>query len=417
MNVPAPVSDTRLKRLFWLRNVSLVAQILVALTVGLSFGIELPVIGLAVVFLTVACANLATGWRLRRPWPVGDVEILGQLALDVILLTAALHLTGGATNPFVTLFLLPLIIAVSVLPTRHSWAMVGMTIAAYTLLMFWYLPLGHSHESSAFGLHVLGMWCNFVASAVLIGFFVGRMAASLRARDLDLAAARERTLRDQQLIALGTFAAGAAHELGTPLSTIAVVVKDLEAERSADGALATDLRTLRIQVDACKSILTRLVERAGRTRSERAKRVILRDLIEEASTRWRLFRPASRLTVRYARDTEMPLVALEETMVQALVSLLNNAADASPDRVELLCNWSSKEVTLEIRDHGAGLSETAIRHAGRVAYSEKPGRGMGLGLLIARAAIERVGGSIDLRNLSEGGAATMVTLPITVAAA
>jgi two-component system sensor histidine kinase RegB len=261
------------------------------------------------------------------------------------------------------------------------------------------------------------MWFNFLVSAALITFFVTRMSESLRSRDRELATARERALRDQQLVTLGTFAAGAAHELGTPLSTMAVIVKDMERERGAEPSLVADLHTLREQVGVCKSILTNLVDRAGRARAESARLVGLRELVDEASNRWRLLRPESRLIVGFTGSGNPPCVAAEETMVQALVSLLNNAADASPEQIELLCTWSTKEVTLEILDQGSGVSNSARQLAGRLPYTEKPGRGLGLGLLLANATVERLGGHIDLGNRSEGGASTRVTLPITVRAA
>jgi two-component system sensor histidine kinase RegB len=164
--------------------------------------------------------------RIKSPLPP-EAKLFLELLADVAALTALLYLSGGSTNPFVSLYLLPLIIAATALTARYAWAMAGLTIACYSALMFFYLPLGHGHEmhSSAFNLHVLGMWANFLVSAVLIASFVATMSASIRGRDRELAIARARALRDEQVVALGTFAAGAAHELGTPLSTIAVLTK------------------------------------------------------------------------------------------------------------------------------------------------------------------------------------------------
>lgn len=414
----SPLSETRLRKLFWLRNVSIAGQVAAVLVAVRLLEIALPLVGLGLVIAALAGTNVLTAWRLTKPQTAGDLEILGQLSVDVVLLTAVLYLSGGATNPFVSLYLLPLTIAATVLPLRHAVAMALLTVAAYTLLLFWYYPLGHDHSqhSGAFGLHVIGMWFNFLASAVLIAFFVTRMSESLRARDRELAAARERSLRDQQLVTLGTFAAGAAHELGTPLSTMAVIVRDMERERSADPRFIGDLSILREQVETCKKILTDLVDRAGRARAESARLVGLSELIDEAANRWRLMRPESRLTTHLVGSGHVPSIVVEETMVQALVSLLNNAADASPDRVELHCTWSAKEATLEIRDQGSGVSDSARFMAGREPYTEKPGRGLGLGLLLANATVERLGGRIDLGNRKEGGASTRVTLPIAVGA-
>ena len=228
-DVSASPAEGWFKRLFWLRNVSIAGQAAAVLVAQAVFAVELPLAVLAASIGALALLNIATAMRLGRTAEVSDQEVFLQLCADVALLTASLYFTGGATNPFVSLYLLPLMIAATVLPARYTWAMAGMTVAAYSILMVWYQPLGqdHAHHSNEFGLHVLGMWFNFIVSAMLIALFVARMAASIRARDRLLSAARERTLRDEQLVTLGTFAAGAAHELGTPLSTIAVLVREL----------------------------------------------------------------------------------------------------------------------------------------------------------------------------------------------
>jgi two-component system, sensor histidine kinase RegB len=412
MNTPSPVLETRLTRLFWLRNVSIAGQAVAVLVAHTAFGIELPLLPLAATIGTLALINLATWWRLCRAWAVSDPEIFSQLCADVLLLTLALYLTGGATNPFVSLYLLPLTIAAIALPARYTWAMASLTAAMYSLLLFWYRPLGHvHHHSDAFELHVLGMWFNFLLSAVLIVYFVGWMAASVRARERELAEARERALRDQQLVTLGTFAAGAAHELGTPLSTMAVVVGELEREHASDDTLAPDLATLRRQVEHCKGILTRLVERTGQARSEGVRLRALDAVIEEAVERWKLLRPAARLRVRMEGQGAVPYLAAEETLTQALVNVLNNAADASPEDVELIVGWAQGTVRLEIRDRGRGLSGEALGRAGREPYTEKAPQGLGLGLLLSNAAIQRIGGTLSLENSGDGGCAT-VTLPI-----
>lgn len=406
--------DSRLARLFWLRNVSIAGQAGAIAIAHAVFRIELPLLPLIATVGSLALVNLGTAWRLRGAWPVRDAEVFGQLCVDVLLLTIALYLAGGATNPFVSLYLLPLTIAAIALPSVHAWAMAALTAAAYSLLLYWYEPLAQSHaqhHSQAFELHVLGMWFNFLLSAVLVVYFVGRMAASVRARERELAGARERALRDEQLVTLGTVAAGAAHELGTPLSTMAVVVNELEHDRGHDPALAQDLGTLRAQIGHCKRILTQLVERAGRARAEGVRLRALDAVIDEAVSRWRLLRPEARLRVRMEGRGAVPQIAVEETLTQALVNVLNNAADASPEDVELICDWVHGTAKLEIRDRGRGPSREALRRAGREPYSDKSPRGLGLGLLLASAAIERIGGSLALDHAGDGGR-VRVTLPV-----
>ena len=409
-----PLGESRLKRLFWLRNVSISGQVVAVLVAQIVFAVDLPLAVLAASIGTLAFINVATAMRLNRAVEVSDQEIFLQLCADVASLTASLYFTGGATNPFVSLYLLPLMIAATVLPGRYAWAMAGMTAAAYSTLMFWYQPLGaeHASHSTEFGRHVLGMWLNFLVSAMLIALFVARMAGSIRARDRLLSAARERTLRDEQLVTLGTFAAGAAHELGTPLSTIAVLVGELERDCAPDSLVSADLATLRKQVEQCKGILTDLVGRAGNTRAERARLRALDSFVQEAVDRWRMLRLDAGLRISYSGSGEIPRLVVEETMTQALVNLLNNAADASPDNIELECAWSAGSISLEIRDRGPGVTVDAMSLAGRTVFSEKQGRGLGIGMLLANATIERIGGSITLANRKGGGGCTQILLPI-----
>jgi len=404
--------EGRLKRLFWMRNANIAGQAVAMLVAHSVFSIQLPLVILTASIGALVLINIATAMRLKRTSDIGDLEVFLQLCADVALLSVALYFTGGATNPFISLYLLPLIVAATVLPARYTWTMAGMTVSAYSALMFWYQPLGHeAHASGEFGLHVLGMWCNFLVSALLIALFIARMAASIHARDRLLSAARERSLRDQQMVTLGTFAAGAAHELGTPLATIAVIVKELEHGAGADATLCADLGVLRQQVEQCKRILTDLVGRAGSARAEGARLRPLDALLQEAVDRWKLLRPQSRLKVSTSGTGPMPRLVVEETVTQALVNLLNNAADASPEDIELECRWSAESVLLDIRDRGPGVTQEAMHRAGRIAYTDKPGRGLGLGLLLANATIERIGGSVILANRQGGGGCTQVILP------
>jgi len=161
-----------------------------------------------------------------QPRAVSNLELFAQLGADVAALSILLYYGGGSTNPFVSLYLLPLVIAAATLPGRYTWGMAALTAACYSLLMVYYIPLPHIHQhgDDAFNIHVLGMWLGFVISAVVVAYFVVQMAQAVRSRDEMLARVREEVLRNERIVALGTQAAGAAHEMGTPLSTMAVVI-------------------------------------------------------------------------------------------------------------------------------------------------------------------------------------------------
>jgi two-component system sensor histidine kinase RegB len=271
-------------------------------------------------------------------------------------------------------------------------------------------------HAAAFNLHVTGMWVNFMLSAVLITGFVGTMSASIRERDRRLAAARERALRDEQVLALGTFAAGAAHELGTPLSTIAVLAREMEHDHAGMPALSADLGLLRNQVDQCRAILNGLTAAAGQARAQPAVRQDLDRFLRNVIDKWMLLRPEVPLAMQFSGPGTAPQIAAEETVSQTLINLLNNAADASPAGVEVEGSWNGGDFTVEVRDHGPGITEEVAARAGRTFISTKSA-GRGIGLFLANATIERLGGSVALFNREGGGGCTRVTIPLSRLAA
>ncbi len=411
-----PTAAVNLRRLLLLRNIAILAQVSTVVLAVYALGIVLPLSPLLGTIAGLLGVNALTWLRLRRPWPVSEGELFAQLSLDVAALTVLLYFSGGSTNPFVLLYLLPITLSAAALPGFYTWAMAGVTIACYSLLMFFYVPLPNGHAAhggvSAFGLHVFGMWLGFVASAALIAYFVVKMGETLRARDHALATLRENELRNERIIALATLAAGAAHELGTPLSTVAVLAKELECD-APDTDSRDRLRVLREQVDRCKHILSTLSASAGQTRAEAGRSLPLDAYLEEVIARFRDLRPAA--TVQHTSDgpRPAPVIVTEQTLSQAIMNILNNAADASPQSVEMTARWTAQALTLEVCDRGPGLPATVQARAGKVVFTTKEaGQGMGLGLFLAHATLNRFGGEVHLYNREGGGACTRLSLPL-----
>jgi two-component system sensor histidine kinase RegB len=412
---PSAPATAHLEWLFWLRNVAIAGQTLAVAITVYGLHLPLPIMPIATIIGGLALLNALTWWRLGLSVAVSHGEFFAQLALDVAALTGLLYLTGGATNPFTWLFLLPLTIAAALSPKGYIWAMVGLTTACYTLLMVVYVPFpyGNLHREGGFGLHVFGMWLGFVISAGIVAYFVVGMAESLRQREQSLAAAREQAMRDERVIALGTLAAGTAHELGTPLGTMAVLAKELEqeyvGERFAD--LHAGLHILRTQVDRCKQALAVIAASAGEVRAEAAHplsaETYLRDLVEQ----WRGLRPGVQVHYRLHGSVSAPVILCERTLSQALLSILNNAADASPQAVELDGQWDRMQLVIEVNDRGVGLSTTTLASVLKTPVSTKPD-GLGLGLFLAHAAIGRLGGQVSLADRDGGGTNTRVVLPL-----
>ena len=417
-----------LQRLVMLRGVFVVGQ-------GVAVWVASNVLALiepgSVLFFTLwsiivvfAVFNLLTWWRLRLPKPVSEAELFSHVVLDVAVLTALLYLVGGSANPFASLLLLPLTIAVTALPGRYSRAMAVITVACYSLLMVFYLPLSAtptSHLADDFALHIWGMWFNFVLSVGLIIYFVMKMGNTLRESDHALAQARENTLRDERLIALGTLATGAAHELGTPLATMAMLVAEIESEIEQACANTPDLRDkfaiFRDQVMRCKDILTTMAISAGQVRAESGRLFALDHFLENILHQWQAMRPAVRAQYHAQGSRPAPLIVGDQTLSQAIINILNNAADASPDHVTIDAQWSADELRIEVCDCGAGFTPMTQAHAGKMLFTTKtPGSieagGLGLGLFLVHATLSRLGGSLRLYNREGGGACAHVVLPL-----
>lgn len=413
MSVNQPIQD--LRRLLLLRLLVVLGPcaMLLWLRLGLTPPQPLPFLAVALFLGWGTLAFVAVHPFARRRKPMTAWELFAYLQLDGLALALLLFFSGGASNPFVSLLLLPLIVAATLLPVSQVWVMTAVTVALYTALMFHYWPLPgiFTCYSPGFEIHLWGMWLVFAISALLIAGFVARLATALRIRDRQVAQLREQALRDEQILNLGLFAAGAAHELGTPLSTIAVLAREMEYSRGDDAELCIDLGTLRQQVDACKAILGDLL-RSANLATDRGKTQPLDALLEDIRTRWQLLRPGVPLAVRCS-GSSLPRVAAPQTVSQTLLNLLNNAADASPHSVNLEGRGEGERVVIEIRDRGAGLTPEALRRAGEAFFSTKE-EGVGIGLLLANAALERLGGRVSLWRDPQGETCTRVDLPAYV---
>lgn len=368
--------------------------------------IPMPLLPMGAVLLLMALFSLTTVWRLRQDMPATQVEFLVHLLADLTAFAVLVFFSGGVTNPFVSLMLVPVVIAAISLRPRWVWLLAAVAGGLYALLLFYYQPLAVADPVAAYGMHLGGMWFNFLISAGLIAFFVTRMHAALRTRDQELSSLRERQLRNERIVALGTQAALAAHELATPLATIQTTAHELASEFANDPDIGPDCRLLEKQAQACKHILTQLAARAPDTvPTAQALDTWVRAMLE----RWQVLRPDARLTSKLSTDPRdfIPPDGLE----QAILNVLNNAADASPDAVELTTVLQPDALQIDIADRGPGFSPEQKAQAGRVMFSSKPGRGWGMGLALTHATLERVGGSLTLVEREGGGTCVRLTLP------
>lgn len=400
-----------LRRAVTLRWWLLVAITLAVLSAPTLLDIALQQVPMLAVLALMAGFNGYVHWLRRTDEPVGATELLGQLCVDLVALAILLYLSGGAANPLISFLLVPVAVAALSLPGRLTAAIALLAVALYSLLMWQFLPLSVADAERATRLHLAGMWLTFVVSATMIAWFVARMAASIRERDSRLNAAREQALRDERVVALGALAAGAAHELGTPLATMAVLVGELELDAGLDADARGDLALVKEQIAQCKGIISNMAARAGTLRPEQVQVQDARVWLEGVRARWHTLRPraTSRLTLEGAAG--VPLIVTEATLEQALANVLNNAADASDTEIDIRLDWDESKLRIVIKDGGPGFPSQVLRQAGSVPLSTRNG-GAGIGLLLAFSAIERLGGHIVLDNPSGGGGQVSIELPV-----
>ncbi len=408
-----PTAALNLQRLFVLRNIAIICALAAVIIASQMLAMTLPLLPLMLIIAAHGVINILTLLRIRKPHPVSSWEFFVQLVLDTLILCALLYFAGGSTNPFVSLFLLPLVIVASILPQRFTWAMAVLTVGCYSLLIYFFQPLPYAHieDGVDFDLHVMGMWFSFLLSAGLIVFFVVRMANSLRERDRILTEAREQVMRDQHLVTLGTLATGAAHELGTPLATMAVLVGELRHEHTDDTDVLGKTKMLRSQLDRCKSILSSITASAGQARPEGGRSFAIDDYLKVVVGLLRSSRPAAKVSYQLEGAQPVPQILADTTLTQALLNILNNAADASIDSIEVKGRWNNERLTLSICDRGEGLNPSVLAAVGTPFFTTKP-NGQGLGLYLARAVMQRFGGQVQLFNQNGGGTQAVIELPL-----
>ncbi|BDU71857.1 sensor histidine kinase [Mesoterricola silvestris] len=410
MTYPIPgLSYAWLVRLRWITVAAQAAAILLA--ARLLPG-ALPVPALLGLVAAGAASNAALAWFLRRPEPPPRHLPGAALALDILLLTGLLYGSGGPANPFTALYLVQITLAAVVMRGGWAWGLSLLAASGYGLLFFWNVhvhALGHmDHGGQGMSLHLLGMWVAFAITASLIAMFVGKVTEALRTREEDLARLRERDARHAKLAALTTLAAGVAHELGSPLGTIAVAAGELQREAEAMGrpgeALAGDAALIRREVHRCRGILDQMADPSGALFGEDPRPVAWGEVAALVAAQ---APPEVRFEVPAGTAGPLPVQGL----VRTLRALLANALEACPEPGGILVRaWEEPGAwNLEVVDRGRGMAPEVLARAGDPFFTTKEaGEGMGLGLFLARTFAEQLGGGLTLQ--SSPGAGTRVRM-------
>jgi two-component system sensor histidine kinase RegB len=256
------------------------------------------------------------------------------------------------------------------------------------------------------------MWVKFTVSAGFVGYLLYTMASRARQRERELRLARQRSEAEEHLLRAGSLAAGAAHEIRSPLCTMSVLVNEL-LQRPQDPASRTkSLRLMSEQIEACRHILGELMSYGQDALAEGQRRMAVDDFLHEAVGKWRMLRPGVTLACRRQGTQPAPRIATDGGLGHAILNLLNNAADASPEAVELVGTWTPAELKVMVLDRGPGFAPGIAEVAGERFLTTKPGKGTGMGLVLAKTAAERAGGRLALTSRPGGGTCAELVVPI-----
>ena len=416
-------NKTHLNRLFKLRFFAIFGQIIAVLFTQYFLKIDLPLFPVGNIVFLIILFNAYVWVRLAKNNSITENEVFIHLSFDVIVLGLLLYFTGGATNPFVLLFLFPITITVTILPIRYAWLLATLSVICYSLLMFYYqpLPIGHamhgSENATEYDLHLMGMWMAFILNAGLITYYVYGMGSTLRRQQDQLTIAREQSIRDEQLVILGTLAASTAHELGTPLATMSLLVDELEQEVSKESEyIKTDLAGLKSQIIRCKSSLTDLAASVGASSDHfSGKQQPVCEYVTNMVTELQQVHKDANINLHCNINVDSTFYT-DRTLSLSLINIIENSIEVSPGFVEITVELLDECIQIIVIDNGPGFSEQALNKIGQQPYSNKE-LGLGLGLYLAYAAIRRRQGKIEqtniqTENMQSGGSKTAILLPL-----
>ncbi len=402
-------------QLIQLRWIAVVGQIVTIAMVHFVFGIHLPLHDMSVVVLVLVAFNLGSMLRWRAPGEVTNSMLFVSLLVDVTTLTAQLYLSGGVTNPFAFLYLLQVILGAVLLRAWAVWTIVVVTTVYLTGLTAFYRPLALPPEDYGrlTGPYIQGLLLCFALNAALLVIFITRINRNLRARDARLAYMRERAAEEEHIVRMGLLASGAAHELGTPLSTLSVILGDWRRMPAFTGnpELLQEIDEMQAQVTRCKGIVSGILLSAGEARGESPVETTVKTFLDELATEWRATRPVKQFTYDNHFGTDLGIIS-DSALKQMVCNVLDNALEASPDWVGLEVSHEGEQLQMVVRDAGPGFAPQMLTQFGKPYQSTKGRPGAGLGLFLVANVARTLGGNVVARNREEGGAMVTLTLPL-----
>jgi len=403
-------------QLIELRWIAVIGQVTTIAGAILIFDINLPLVHMLQVLACLIAFNIASHLRWHERRPVANSELFMALLVDVATLTVQLYLSGGTTNPFAFLYLLQIIISAVLLEAWSTWTIVAITIACLGALAVYAQPLAlpFDHARGIASLYVQGMLICFALNAALLVIFVSRISGTVRAKAAQLAELRQRAAEEDHIVRMGLLASGAAHELGTPLATLSVILGDWkrmpEFRNSPD--LLEEIAEMQTQLQRCKSIVSGILLSAGKARGESAVRTTIHTFLDGLAEEWEDSRPVKDFVYENSIVDDMP-VAFDSALKQTVDNLLDNALEASPTGwVGMSASVEDDQLCVVVTDRGPGFPSTVLAQFGKPYQSTKGRSGGGLGLFLVVNVARTLGGAVLARNKEEGGAEVKLTIPL-----
>ncbi|MBD2859478.1 HAMP domain-containing histidine kinase [Spongiibacter sp. KMU-158] len=405
----------QMRQLVQLRWLAVLGQLLTILVTHSLFHVDLPLKQMIATLAGLAVFNAFYEVSLVAGRKILAVELFFGLLVDMVTLTAQLYLSGGATNPFVFLYVVQVGLAAVVMSAAYAWLLLifagicFLWLADFSPLMS--LPLDYQMGTHSY--YVMGMFTCLLLTASLLVVYVNRMTLARREHDAQLAELQRRAEEEEHILRMGLLASGAAHELGTPLATIAVILGDwrhMEAFKT-DPELSEDIDEIQTQVQRCKSIVSGILLSAGEMRGESSAENTVNDFFNDLVAEWKLSRKPIALNFvnRFGGDMA---IASDAVLKQTVCNLLDNALEASPEWVSLEVSRFGQDLVIQVKDRGPGFAESVMEHLGQPYQSTKERAGSGLGLFLVFNVTRTLGGKVQVRNLPECGAEVSLHLPL-----
>ncbi|MCX5581651.1 ATP-binding protein [Kaistia terrae] len=394
--------------LIQLRWLAVGGQVMTICVVNYWLGITLPLMPMAGVILFLVGLNVVSLLRHRNQSLVSNTELFLELLLDVAALTVQLHLSGGASNPFISLYLLQVILGAVLLEAWSIWVLVAISSGCFIWLTTSYreIEMPHVHGNDLFNLHIQGMFICFVLAASLLVLFVTRIQRNLRARDAQSA-------EEEHIVRMGLLASGAAHELGTPLATVSVILSDWQRMPmfNTHPEIVEDLSDMLGQLDRCKAIVSGILTSSGATRGEGTVRTTMNQFLDGLVDEWRSGRPS--MHIDYSNDfgPDIPIVS-DIALKQVIFNVFENSWEVSPEWMRVAIGRHGEDLVLAVSDSGPGFDKEMLAEFGKPYRSSKNRPGSGLGLFLVVNVLRKLGGTVTAKNGKDGGASVTLRLPL-----